>query len=149
MKIEEEIKQQKFNSEFQKVAVNLIYTVSRLNFKTNEILKEKKLTLQQYNVLRILRGQHPNPATVNMIIDRMLDKMSNASRIIDKLEFKKLVVRKMNREDKRCADVLITEKGIDLLSDLDERIKIHEKEIINLNLKEIKILNELLDKLRG
>ena len=149
MKIEDEIKQTKFNSEYTKLIINLVYTGNRMNFKTNELLKVKNLTLQQYNVLRILRGQHPNPATVNMIIDRMLDKMSNASRIIDKLEDKKLAVRKINLKDKRCADVTISEKGLELLKELDSEIKNIEKSNIHLSLQEVKILNDLLDKLRG
>ncbi|MFZ1322491.1 MAG: MarR family transcriptional regulator [Ignavibacteria bacterium] len=149
MKIEDEIKQTKFNSEYTKLIINLVYTGNRMNFKTNELLKVKNLTLQQYNVLRILRGQHPNPATVNMIIDRMLDKMSNASRIIDKLEDKKLAVRKINLKDKRCADVMISEKGLELLKELDSEIKNIEKSNIHLSLQEVKILNDLLDKLRG
>jgi len=149
MKIEDEIKQKKFNSEYTKLIINLVYTGNKMNFKTNELLKVKNLTIQQYNVLRILRGQHPNPSTVNMIIDRMLDKMSNASRIIDKLEDKKLVVRKINFEDKRCADVMISEKGLELLKKLDSEINNNEKSYIHLSLQEVKILNDLLDKLRG
>jgi len=149
MKIEDEIKQKKFYSEYTKLIINLVYTGNKMNFKTNELLKVKNLTIQQYNVLRILRGQHPNPSTVNMIIDRMLDKMSNASRIIDKLEDKKLVVRKINFEDKRCADVMISEKGLELLKKLDSEINNNEKSYIHLNLQEVKILNDLLDKLRG
>ncbi|MBK8982324.1 MAG: MarR family transcriptional regulator [Ignavibacteria bacterium] len=149
MRIEDEIKQEKFSSEYTKLLINLVYTGNRISFKTNEILKEKNLTLQQYNVLRILRGQHPNPATVNMIIDRMLDKMSNASRIVDKLELKKLAQRTMNKEDKRCADVHITSKGLDLLLELDEKVKVNERSVIHLTLKEVKTLNDLLDKLRG
>lgn len=149
MRIEDEIKQEKFSSVYTKLLINIVYTGNKISFKTNEILKEKNLTLQQYNVLRILRGQHPNPATVNMIIDRMLDKMSNASRIVDKLELKKLAQRTMNKDDKRCADVLITSKGLALLNELDEEIKASEKSVIHLTLKEVKTLNELLDKLRG
>lgn len=149
MKIEDEIKQKKFSSEYTKLIINLVYTGNRINFKTNELLKIKNLSIQQYNVLRILRGQYPDPATVNMIIDRMLDKMSNASRIIDKLEDKKLVLRKTNSEDKRCADVLISEKGLELLNELDSEIKNIEKSNIHLSLQEVKILNDLLDKLRG
>ncbi len=76
------------------------------------MLKPFKITTQQYNVLRILRGQHPNPASINLIIERMLDKMSNASRIVDKLVAKKLADRKVCPEDRRMVDVLITDKGI-------------------------------------
>ncbi len=85
MKIEDEIKQDKFKSEYQKLAINLIFTGNWINSKNAELLKPYKLTSQQYNLLRILRGQYPKPVTVNLLIERMLDKMSNASRIVDRL----------------------------------------------------------------
>ena len=84
-----------------------------------EIFKPFDLTLQQYNVLRILRGQYPNPITVIAIIERMLDKMSNASRLVDKLLAKDLVIRRLCPHDRRAVDVIITEKGLELLEKLD------------------------------
>ncbi|MBS1516506.1 MAG: MarR family transcriptional regulator [Bacteroidetes bacterium] len=149
MKIEEEIKQKRFDSEYAKLIVNIIFTGNWINLKTSEILKKENLTLQQYNILRILRGQYPAPASVNMLIERMLDKMSNASRIVDKLEVKELAERKINPDDKRFADVLITEKGLNVLKVLDEKIKETEKNILHLNKTEVKLINDLLDKLRG
>ncbi len=149
MRIEDEIKQKKFRSENQKLIVNLLLTGSWISFKSYEMLKPFQLTTQQYNVLRILRGQYPEPATINLLIDRMMDKMSNASRIVDRLETKKLVERKLKAEDRRCVDVMITEKGIKLLEKIGEREKEYENNLFNLTAKEAKLLNGLLDKLRG
>ncbi|MBK8551459.1 MAG: MarR family transcriptional regulator [Ignavibacteria bacterium] len=149
MKLEDEIKQQSFRSEYQKLAVNLIFTGNWMSFNSHEMLKSFKLTTQQYNILRILRGQYPNPATVNLLIERMMDKMSNASRIVDRLEIKKLVERKLKPEDRRCVDVMITDKGLKLLDKIEEREKLFETKLYTLNLEEAMELNELLDKLRG
>ncbi len=149
MRIEDEIKQQSFRSENQKLIVNLLLTGSWISFKSYEMLKPFKLTTQQYNVLRILRGQYPAPATINLLIERMMDKMSNASRIVDRLEKKKLVERKLKPEDRRCVDVVITDKGIKLLEKIGEREREYENDLFNLSATEAKLLNGLLDKLRG
>lgn len=149
MRIEDEIKQKSFRSENQKLIVNLLLTGSWMSFKSYEMLKPFKLTTQQYNILRILRGQYPDPATINLLIERMMDKMSNASRIVDRLEKKKLVLRKPKQDDRRCVDVIITEKGIKLLEKIGEREKEYESKLFNLTEKESKTLNGLLDKLRG
>ena len=149
MRLEDEIKQQSFRSEYQKLVVNLIFTGSWMSFRTHEMLKPFKLTTQQYNILRILRGQHPNPATVNLLIERMMDKMSNASRIVDRLVIKKLVERKLKADDRRCVDVLITDKGLKLLDKIGESEKLFENQFEVLTVKEAKELNKLLDKLRG
>jgi len=149
MKLEEEIKQKSFRTEFHKLAVNMIYTGNWVGANSSEQLKQHKLTLQQYNLLRILRGQYPNPATVNLLIERMLDKMSNASRIVDRLLAKKLVERKTRPDDRRCVDVIITQKGLQLLEKIDTLEKEWNNQFKNLNIKEAKELNRLLDKLRG
>ncbi len=148
MKIEEAIKQSSFKSEYQKLLVNVIYTGSWLSLKNTEMLRPYNLTIQQYNVLRILRGQHPNPATVNLIIDRMLDKTSNASRIVDKLIEKDLVTRNLRTDDRRCVDVLITTKGLSLLKDIERDEANFFKTFKSLKTEEAKELNRLLDKLR-
>lgn len=149
MKLEEEIRQPKFKSDFQKLIVNLVYTGSWISSQSSAMLKPYKLTIQQYNVLRILRGQYPNAASVNLLIERMLDKMSNASRIVDKLVLKKLVERNVCPEDRRKADVVITEKGLTLLKKLDKTVDNWESQLCQINTKEAKQLNLLLDKLRG
>lgn len=148
MKLEEEIKQPKFKNEYQKLIINLIYTAGWVSFRNNDMLKEFKLTNQQYNILRILRGQYPKPATVNLLIDRMLDKMSNASRIVDKLVTKKLVDRTICTEDRRKADVVITKKGLKLLEDIDGLENKWEKHLKKLSSSEAVLLNNLLDKIR-
>jgi len=100
-------------------------------------------------VLRILRGQYPTPATVNLLIERMLDKTSNASRIVDKLEAKELVTRKQCPADRRTVDILITDKGLKLLQEMDE---VEGGELVgvrNLSAEEAEQLSLLLDKVRG
>ncbi len=149
MKLEDEIKQTKFKNEYQKLAINLIFTGNWLNAKSSEFLKQFGITVQQFNVLRILRGQYPKPATVSLIIERMLDKMSNASRIVDKLLLKKLAERKVCSEDRRCVDVIITDKGLKLLSMIEEKESVLNREFKSLSIKEAEDINRFLDKLRG
>jgi DNA-binding MarR family transcriptional regulator len=149
MKIEDEIVQPKFSNLNHKLAVNIIYTYNWLYEKQLRVLKPYRLTTQQYNILRILRGQHPNPATIKLLKERMLDKMSDASRLVEKLRVKELVDRRICDKDRRNVDVLITQKGLDLLLEIDEKEKEFEKLIDNLEVGEIKQLNNLLDKLRG
>jgi len=149
MKIEEAIQQVKsFNNEHHKLLVNLQYSNSWLQEKLNRWLKPQGLTLQQFNVLRILRGQHPKPATVNLIIERMVDKSSNASRLVEKLRVKELVERHINQLDRRQADVLITKKGLATLSNLDKTFISIENQFKHLSKNEAETLNNLLDKFR-
>lgn len=148
MKLEDEIHQKKFNSEAHKLTINILYTGNWLNSKHAECFKNMDITVQQYNVLRILRGQYPKPSSVKLVKERMLDKMSDASRIIDKLKLKKLVVRTECPNDRRSVDILITEKGLELLKSLDNMDKMPKELFKNLSSSEIKNLNTLLDKLR-
>ncbi len=150
MKIGNEIKQTKFKSEYQKMLINILFTSGWLTSKHACNLKPYGISGQQYNILRILRGQHPKPATVNLLIDRMLDKNSNASRLVEKLRLKKLVERAICADDRRAVNVAITKKGLDLLIELDE----HEESFISKELKklsenEAEQINLLLDKLRS
>lgn len=149
MGIAEDIKQEKFTSEYAKASINVIYTNSWLNQKHQELFKSEGLTTPQFNILRILRGQYPNPATVNLLIERMLDKSSNASRIVDKLEQKGLVVRKQCPNDRRAVDVVISDQGLNLLDQLDNKLTRMESELSNLTEEECKTLNQLLDKMRA
>lgn len=148
MGIAEEIKQEKFSSEYSKAVINIIYTNSWLHQKHLELFKEYGLTTPQFNILRILRGQYPNPSTVNLLIDRMLDKSSNASRIVDRLEQKGFVTRKQCKNDRRAVDVFISEEGLKLLSILDGKLKAFEGQLKNLSEEEAQSLNTLLDKFR-
>lgn len=149
MKLEEEIKQKRFDTEHEKLTVNILYTGNWMNLINVKNLKPFRLTLQQYNLLRILRGQYPNPTTVNMLIERMLDKSSNASRIVDKLLLKNLVTRRICKKDRRSVDVVITEKGLSILKTIDDYKNEWNKKLNALTKEEAKILNNLLDKLRG
>ncbi|HET9137156.1 MAG TPA: MarR family transcriptional regulator [Candidatus Kapabacteria bacterium] len=149
MKIEDEIKQPKFQSEYHKLGVNLAFTANWFDRQITQKLKEFKLTSQQFNVLRILRGQYPNPATINLITERMLDKMSNASRLVDKLLTKGLVDRKTCPEDRRQVDIIITEKGQELLKKIDEHTKDWEAPLMTLSKQEATLMNDFLDRMRG
>jgi len=146
MRLEEEIIQPAFKDEYQKVLINVFYTSSWLQASLSRLFKKYDLTMPQFNLLRILRGQYPKPATINLLIERMLDKTSNASRLVDKLEAKNLVTRKQCPNDRRTVDVLITQAGLDLLSRMDEE-NIYQA-INNLTEPEARQLNLLLDKIR-
>jgi len=149
MKIENAIKQKKFNSEFEKLVVNIIYTSRWLEYEEGKLFKKYGVTLPQYNLLRILRGQYPQAASVNLLIDRMLDKSSNASRIVETLRKKGLVDRKTCKSDRRKVDVIINKKGLEVLEAADAEMadlhKNHKKALTN---EEAETLNALLDKLR-
>ncbi|KAA3436478.1 MarR family winged helix-turn-helix transcriptional regulator [Rufibacter hautae] len=149
MKIEEEIKQSVFKDVYQKAYINMVYTSNWLEQRQSAMFKSYGVTLPQYNVLRILRGQFPKPATVNLLIDRMLDKTSNASRIVDKLEAKELVTREQCPTDRRTVDILITQKGLDLLTEMDGLGNAGFTGLNNLTEEEAEILNNLLDKVRS
>ena len=129
--------------------LNILFTSGWLSTKHSTNLKPYGISPQQFNVLRILRGQHPKPASVNLLIDRMLDKNSNASRLVEKLRLKKLVERTICPEDRRAVNVIITQKGLDLLAELDKHETSFLKDLKNLTDKEAEQLNHLLDKLRG
>lgn len=150
MDIEKEIGQTiQFKSEIHKVAVNILFTASWLQLKNADTLKPFDLTPQQFNILRILRGQHPNPASVNLLMQRMLDKSSNASRLVDRLEEKGFALRTINTKDKRAVDVSITLKGMDVLKQIDDNVGLLEFHLKGVSESEAKHLNDLLDQLRG
>lgn len=149
MSIETDIKQTKFKNPYQRVAINLLYTTSWLSSSQACLLKPYDLTPQQYNVLRILRGQHPKPVRVNDIIERMLDKMSNASRLVDKLLLKGYVRRTECSSDRRAVDVVITDEGLTILSELDKMQEMWENQLKGLSEAEADLLSDLLDRLRG
>jgi DNA-binding MarR family transcriptional regulator len=148
VKIEEAIKTRGFNNEGHKASVNLIYTYNWLQERVKKFLKDYDLTNQQFNVLRILRGSYPEPISTATIRDRMLDKMSDSSRIVDRLYQKGLLMRKSCKEDKRLVDIIISEEGLKLLKKIDRNTSNLDK-ILNLNKKEAGLLNELLDKSRS
>ncbi|WP_400191823.1 MarR family winged helix-turn-helix transcriptional regulator [Hymenobacter sp. B81] len=149
MKIEDEIQQRTFKDPYQKAYINVVYTAGWLGQRQACAFRPFDLTLPQYNVLRILRGRHPEPATVNLLIERMLDKTSNASRIVDKLEAKGLVTRKTCPSNRRAVDIRITDAGLELLGRMDEFASPAHLGLHNLTPEEATQLSDLLDKIRG
>jgi DNA-binding MarR family transcriptional regulator len=147
MILEKAIQQSKFKSAHHKVILNLVYTAGLVQAEQARFFKQYDLSPQQYNVLRILRGQHPNPVCVGLVQERMLDQMSNASRLIEKLKLKNLLTRKECKEDRRQVDVVITKDGLDLLSEIDKEFNKFEAYINCLDIQEANQLNALLDKL--
>ncbi|HWW42841.1 MarR family winged helix-turn-helix transcriptional regulator [Pedobacter sp.] len=149
MELQKEIKTSRFESVFQQAVVNVFYTYSWCTEQMKQIVAPYEITTQQFNVLRILRGQHPKPSTINLIKSRMMDKMSDASRIVDRLVQKGLVEKEINTTDKRAVDIRISRKGLSLLKRMDEEVDLSAMVSSNLTEEEALQLNLLLDKLRG
>jgi len=148
MKIEEEIKQQKFRSPQQKAVINTIYTANWIQGRLQETFKLFNITLQQFNILRILRGQHPNSISATELKSRMLDKNSDVSRLLDRLLAKKIITKRTCPDDKRAADINLTEEGLELLRSIDKKQQQIDS-ILLLSEEEAVQLSELLDKCRG
>lgn len=148
MGLEEDIQQKKFRSEFQKAGINLLYTAGWIRDKNRTIFESEDITAQQFNILRILRGSHPKPLSTQAIRERMLEKMSDTSRIVDRLIVKGLVKKVVCKSDRRLVDIQITEKGKKLLERIDPKEDELEEAINNLSEKEAAQLNSLLDKIR-
>lgn len=149
MTIEEEIKQTKFKSQQQKAVLNLLFTANYIQNKQRELFEPFGITGQQYNILRILRGQHPNTISAVEIKSRMLDKNSDVSRLLDRLIAKSLIQKSQCPNDKRASEIIITESGLTLLKELDSAIHNIEKKLLMLSAEESDKLNELLNKCRG
>ncbi|MBT1703308.1 MarR family winged helix-turn-helix transcriptional regulator [Chryseosolibacter indicus] len=149
MSLSQDIKQKEFRSEYQKAILNILYTHNYLITHMSDAFKDFDITRQQFNVLRILRGQYPKPATVNLIKDRMLDKMSDTSRIVERLRLKGLINREDSKNDKRAVEITITESGLELLEKMEGPVDNLEKLLYNLSEDETRQLNTLLDKMRG
>jgi DNA-binding MarR family transcriptional regulator len=148
MGIENDIHQSKFTSARQKAMINILYSYGWVLEKIKENLAKEDITHQQFNILRILRGSHPKPLSTLQIRERMLDKMSDTSRIVDRLVMKGLVKKATCSKDKRLVDVTITEKGQKLLKKIDAESDQIADVMANLTEKEAEILSGLLDKLR-
>lgn len=150
MRLEDEIKQPTFQTESQKAYLNLVFTTNWLMGRQAAGFRPYGLTLPQFNILRILRGQYPLPATVALLIERMLDKTSNASRIVDKLEEKKLVTRTVCPSNRRAVDIRITEAGLRLLRQMDDEGAADPSRSALNRLTEVELrqLSQLLDKIR-
>jgi len=149
LKLEEEIKQEQFRNEYHKLAVNMFYTYGWLMRNNNQLFEKFGITPQQYNILRILRGQFPNYASINLLKERMLDKMSDASRLVERLREKGFINRNISENDRRKAQVIISPSGLEILNEIDKLDDKFDQNLSKLNNNEIKVLNKLLDKLRG
>ncbi len=149
MRIEDVIKTSIALDDSKKIILNVMFTQNILIDKFNELLKPYDLSNEQYNVLRILRGQKGKPANMSVIQERMIAKNSNTTRLIDKLLLKELVTREVCPANRRKIEVLITEKGLLLLAKLDSKVIDHEKKFSdNLSKDEQIQLIELLEKYR-
>jgi DNA-binding MarR family transcriptional regulator len=147
MGIQEDINQSKFRNEHQKAGINLIYTFNWMTEQMKNLFEKYGLTSQQFNILRILRGAG-QPLSTLQIRQRMLDKMSDTSRIVDRLIIKGVVKKNISKVDKRLVDVSITDKGKKLLAKLDAHEEEMDAVFSNLTDGEAKTLNKLLDKIR-
>ena len=149
MKIEDVIKSTVPLDDAKKVIINFMYTQNVIGDKLHEILKPYDISREQYNVLRILRGQKGKPANMCVIQERMLSKNSNTTRLIDKLLLKNYVTREVCPDNRRKIEVLITQKGVNILTELDPVVLEHEKLFANnLTSQELEQLNTLLEKYR-
>jgi len=145
--IEQLIKQSTFRDEKHKAIISVLYTANALNSFHEKYFSQYNLTTQQYNALRILRGQHPKPATVNLIRERMMDKMSDASRIVERLRKAGFVERVVNKIDRRAVDVQITQKGLDVLAEIDAHDEKTDIPTKYLDQQEAKELSRLIGKM--
>ncbi len=144
--IEDEIRQTKFTSPQQKAMLNLIYTSNWVQGKQQSFFKQFGITGQQFNILRILKGQYPKSISGTEIKSRMLDRNSDISRLLDRLTAKQLISRRTCPNDKRASDVLITDKGLNLLAEINKTPQ--QDQVLSLTDKEAALLNDLLDRAR-
>jgi DNA-binding MarR family transcriptional regulator len=150
MKLENEVKQEKFANEHQKAIINILFTGGWMSSMSIASLKPFGVSPEQFNVLRILRGQYPKPVTLGLIQERMLDRMSNATRLVEKLKQKELVDRRECSYNRRQVDIVITQKGLNLLAVIQPHLEENiPHSIKTLTEEEAAKLNQLLDKLRG
>ena len=149
MGINKDIHQTKFRNEYHKAMINLLFTYGWTIERLKNFVSEEDITHQQFNILRILRGSHPTPLSTLQIRERMIDKMSDTSRIVDRLVSKVLVKKVICKKDRRLVDVSITDKGLKLLEKLDQRQNEMDGILNNLTEKEASALSKLLDKIRS
>ncbi len=146
VKLEDAIQSHNFKSEKQKAGLHIMFTSYQLKCVVSALLKPFELTAEQYNVLRILKGKHPQQMCVKDIAGRMIERSSNVPRIIDRLVAKKLVKRTQSKEDKRETVMALTDKGLTLLESSSQQMNETFENILRLNDEEAKILNDLLEK---
>ena len=149
MGIEKDIHQNKFRNQRQKAMVNILYTYGWTLERIKRFLAKEDITHQQYNILRILRGSHPEPLSTLQIRERMIDRMSDTSRIVDRMVLKGLVQKTASPKDKRLVDVILSEKGQTLLQKMDAETEQFDAIMKSLTESEAEMLSNLLDKLRS
>lgn len=149
MRIEDEIKQKDFKDDYRRLLVNLLFTNNWLNQQLMPFFRKLGLTLQQHNVLGILRGQHPDPVCFGDIQVRMVDRNSNVTRLIDKLIEKGYVTRDICQTNRRMIEVRLTPKGLEKLQQVDDNLPSLYEQLHNLSTEEAVLTSNLLDKLRG
>ncbi|HET9826041.1 MAG TPA: MarR family transcriptional regulator [Chitinophagaceae bacterium] len=149
MGIDKDIHQNKFRNERHKAMINLLFTYGWTIEQLKQFVSEQGITHQQFNILRILRGNHPTPLSTLTIRERMIDKMSDTSRIVDRLLSKGLVRKVICKKDRRLVDITITDKGLKLLDKMDNMQDDMDAIFSNLSEKEASSLSKLLDKIRG
>ena len=147
MSLETDIQQTKFRNEYQKTLINLVYTYNWVSEQNKKFFEREDITSQQFNILRILRGAG-KPLSTLQIRQRMLDKMSDTSRIVDRLIKKGLVKKVVCKSDRRLVDVSISEQGLQLLEKLDLSSDEMDSVLSKLSIEEATMLNGLLDKIR-
>lgn len=149
MSLENDIKQEKFGSEYEKAAVNILFTGSWLSTRNATRLKKHGITPEQYNVLRILRGSHPGSLMLAEITARMIDKSSNCTRLVEKLRQKGLLKREVCADSRRQVDITILDKGLALLKKVDAEAGEWVNTLKNITKSDALELNRILDRLRG
>jgi DNA-binding MarR family transcriptional regulator len=148
MNIEQELQMKRFESDEQKAHLNVLFTASWIRNRINQWLKDFDLTHEQFNVLRIIRGQKSKPVCVRDISERMIDRNSNTTRIIDKLEAKNLVRRTQSEEDRREMVIFLTDEGKEVLKKVDMSFRNANFRLTSLTNAEAQLLSALLDKMR-
>jgi DNA-binding MarR family transcriptional regulator len=149
MTLEQELKQERFTNEYEKMVVNILFTSSWLANLNASRLKPFGLTPEQYNVLRILRGSHPQPMMLAEITGRMIDRNSNATRLVEKLRQKGFVKREICENNRRQVDISIVEPGLKILQEIDNSRDQWLENLKTISKSEVEELNNVLDKLRG
>jgi len=150
MRLEEELRMEKFKTEQQRATLNILFTSTWIAEKTNDCFKPFGISQEQYNVLRILKGQKGKPANLSTIQERMIHRMSNATRLVEKLKLKGYANRVICEDNRRKVEITITEKGLQLLEQIDPKLMQAEMSLFhNMSDKEAKDIGDLLDKLRG
>ena len=150
MRLEDAIKQPRFNNEKEKAVLNIMYTAAWWNMQTTKLLKPFDISWQQFNILRILRGRRGKPATIKLLTERMIDKMSNASRLVEKLRKKGLVERTECEHDRRQVDIRLTKAGSELVETATAKLDVRMAELLeDLSYEQAVQVNKLMELIRS